>query len=233
MKEFLSIISEIKEYLKYLSSIYPYYYKENVTTKLNNKEQLSKLNEIDSLALEIMNCKKCELSLNRKKPVIGEGNINSELMFIGEAPGSDEDEEGRPFVGKAGQLLTKIIESMQLKRDEVYITNIVKCHPPNNRPPTSKELSTCAYYLKRELNIIQPKIIVTLGQVSSSFLLETDIPISKLRGKVYVNGGIRIVPTFHPAHLLYHPEDKRPLWNDMKKVMKILEGLKRKSNEGV
>jgi DNA polymerase len=143
-------------------------------------------------------------------------------MFIGEAPGQDEDIQGLPFVGRAGQLLTKIIEAMGLKRDEVYIANILKCRPPNNRIPLPDEIAACEDIVKRQVAIINPKVICTLGKFASQTLLKTQAPISVLRGHFQEYNGIPVMPTFHPAYLLRNPADKKLVWSDMKKVMKEL-----------
>jgi DNA polymerase len=140
------------------------------------------------------------------------------LVFIGEAPGGDEDRQGRPFVGKAGQLLTRIINSIGPKREEVYITNIIKCRPPHNRNPQRVEIATCAPFLEKQLEIIQPRIICALGTFAAQTLLKTDEKISHLRGRFHVYGGIKVMPTYHPAFLLRNPHKKREAWEDMKKI---------------
>jgi len=178
--------------------------------------------DLESLKDEISNCKRCSLHKTRHNIVLGAGNPKAELMFIGEAPGEDEDLQGLPFVGRAGQLLTKIIEAMGLKRSDVYIANILKCRPPNNRPPQPDEIEECEDILKKQINIIKPKIICTLGKFASQTLLRTEITISVLRGHFKEYNGIRLMPTFHPAYLLRNPNDKKLVWADMKKIMKEL-----------
>ena len=144
-------------------------------------------------------------------------------MFVGEAPGADEDIQGEPFVGRAGQLLTKIIEAIGLKRSEVYIANILKCRPPGNRNPEPDEVVTCEPFLSRQIDIIHPKVIVALGSFAAKALLKSDAPISRIRGHVFdYRGGAKLIPTFHPAFLLRSPERKRDVWEDMKKVRAIL-----------
>ena len=170
----------------------------------------------------VKGCKKCPLHKNRTNVVFGEGNIHAKLMFVGEGPGADEDKLGRPFVGKAGQLLTKMIEAMTLKREDVYIANIVKCRPPENRAPFKEEAAACIDYLKNQIDIIKPKVIVCLGSVSATYLLNTDKQISKLRGDFIDLHGIKVMPTFHPAYLLRNPIKKKESWEDLKKVMKFL-----------
>ena len=179
--------------------------------------------ELDTLKTEVLACKYCDLHKTRQKVVFGSGSPKAELMFIGEAPGQDEDIQGLPFVGRAGQLLTKIIEAMGLKREDVYIANILKCRPPNNRAPLPTEIVACQDNVKRQVTLINPKVICTLGKFASQTLLKTETTISSLRGNFYEYNGIKVMPTYHPAYLLRNPADKRLVWNDMKKVMKELE----------
>lgn len=180
-------------------------------------------NNLESLKQDVLNCRRCDLCKTRRNVVFGSGNPNAELMFIGEAPGEDEDIQGLPFVGRAGQLLTKIIEAMGLKRSDVYIANILKCRPPNNRTPLPAEILECEDNVKRQAELIKPKVICTLGKFASQTLLRTEIPISALRGKFQSFNGIKVMPTFHPAYLLRNPNDKRLVWGDMKKIMKELD----------
>lgn len=179
--------------------------------------------DLDSLKKEISTCKRCSLHKTRHNTVLGAGNPKAELMFIGEAPGEDEDLQGLPFVGRAGQLLTKIIEAMGFTRGDVYIANILKCRPPNNRPPLPNEIAECEDILKKQISIINPKIICTLGKFASQTLLRTEITISALRGNFKEYNGIKLMPTFHPAYLLRNPNDKKLVWLDMKKIMKELK----------
>lgn len=172
---------------------------------------------------EIRKCRKCPLSRERTNVVPGEGNLNAELMFVGEGPGADEDLKGRPFVGKAGQLLTKMIEAMGYRREEVYIANIVKCRPPNNRAPFDEEAFACLDYLKRQINIVNPKVIVCLGATSVKYLLNVDKKISSLRGEFVDFDGIKVMPTFHPSYLLRNQSMKKLAWEDLKKVIAILK----------
>lgn len=172
---------------------------------------------------DIGDCMRCKLcGAGRTRIVFGVGNADAELMFVGEAPGQDEDIQGIPFVGRAGQLLTKIIESIGLKRDEVYIANVIKCRPPGNRNPDPDEVATCEPFLLRQITAIKPKVIVALGKFAAQTLLKTQDPISKLRGRVYKYGDAQLIATFHPAFLLRSPDRKRDVWEDMKKVRSIL-----------
>jgi len=165
----------------------------------------------------------CPLSGTRTQVVFGSGNPEARLMFIGEAPGFEEDKQGRPFVGAAGQLLTKIIQAMKLTREDVYIANCLKCRPPDNRNPLPTEIATCSPILKKQIEIIQPQIVCALGKFAAQTLLSTDEPISRLRGRFFDwQDGIRLIPTFHPAYLLRNPADKKLVWEDMKKIMQEL-----------
>lgn len=175
------------------------------------------------IRMEIGDCTRCKLSATRTNIVFGVGNPNADLMFVGEAPGADEDEQGEPFVGRAGQLLTKIIEAMGYQRGDVYIANILKCRPPNNRPPEPDEVATCEPFLFKQIDSIKPKVIVALGTHAAHTLLKIDTPISKIRGQVLAyRGDVKVVPTFHPAYLLRSPDRKRDVWEDMKKVRALL-----------
>jgi uracil-DNA glycosylase family 4 len=172
---------------------------------------------------EIGDCTRCKLCSTRTNIVFGVGNPNADLMFVGEAPGADEDEQGEPFVGRAGQLLTKIIEAMGFQRGDVYIANVLKCRPPNNRAPEPDEVATCEPFLFKQIDSIKPKVIVALGTHAAHALLKIDTPISKIRGQVLdYRGGVKLVPTFHPAYLLRSPDRKRDVWEDMKKVRALL-----------
>jgi uracil-DNA glycosylase len=173
---------------------------------------------------EIGDCTRCKLHrLGRRQIVFGVGNPDAELMFVGEAPGGDEDIQGIPFVGRAGQLLTKIIEAIGLKREDVYIANVIKCRPPQNRNPEQDEVDTCEPFLFQQVDIIKPKVIVALGTFAARALLRTLDPISRLRGRVYEYRGAKLVPTFHPAYLLRNPASKREVWEDMKVVRELLK----------
>ncbi len=165
-------------------------------------------------------CQRCRLSRTRKSLVFGEGNEKARLVFVGEGPGYEEDLQGRPFVGKAGQLLTRIIDAMSMKRDHVYITNVVKCRPPQNRSPWPDEIACCYPFLANQLRIIQPTVICALGSAAAQTLLDTNAGITTLRGTFHTWEGIKVMPTFHPAYLLRNPERKGETWEDMKAVQK-------------
>ena len=171
---------------------------------------------------ELGDCTRCRLHTKRTTLVYGVGNADADLMFVGEAPGRDEDLQGIPFVGRAGQLLTKIIESIGLRRDDVYIANVIKCRPPDNRNPAPDEVRTCEPFLFAQIDAIRPRVIVALGSFAARTLLRTEDAISKMRGRVYAYRGAQLIPTFHPAFLLRSPDRKRDVWEDMKKVRAIL-----------
>ncbi len=180
------------------------------------------LNELslDELRLMTLTCRNCELHQRRNNVVFGEGNPQAKLMFIGEGPGMDEDEQGRPFVGAAGQLLTKMINAMQFSREEVYIANIVKCRPPNNRVPLPDEANACLPYLERQIEVIQPEVIVLLGATPLQYILGLT-GIMRRRGQWGEYKGIKVMPAYHPAFLLRRPEAKRDVWSDLQEVMKL------------
>jgi len=169
-------------------------------------------------------CSRCKLhTLGRRQVVFGVGNPEADLMFVGEAPGADEDIQGIPFVGRAGQLLTKIIEAIGLTRDQVYIANVIKCRPPQNRNPEQDEVETCEPFLFQQIDVIKPKVIVALGTFATRALLRTLDPISRLRGRTFSYRGATLIPTFHPAYLLRNPGSKREVWEDMKLAKQLLE----------
>jgi DNA polymerase len=177
------------------------------------------------LRTELGDCTRCKLHSTRTNIVFGEGNPQARLMFVGEGPGQSEDEQGRPFVGRAGQLLTKIIEAMGLRREDVFIANVVKCRPPANRVPERDEVATCSPFLFRQINIIKPQVIVALGATSLKCLFGDDAKISEMRGRFVDYHGVQLMPTFHPAYLLRNPPAKKEVWADMQVVMKKL-GIK-------
>src|SRR5687767_2053088 len=172
---------------------------------------------------DIGDCTRCKLHrLGRRQIVFGVGNPTADLMFVGEGPGADEDIQGEPFVGRAGQLLTKIIEAIDLRRDDVYIANVIKCRPPNNRNPEPDEVEQCEPFLFRQIDIIKPKVIVALGKFAAQCLLKSDAPITRIRGREFTYRDSILIPTYHPAYLLRNPSAKRDVWEDMKKVRAIL-----------
>ncbi|MBI9083830.1 MAG: uracil-DNA glycosylase [Desulfobacterales bacterium] len=174
---------------------------------------------LEDIRFELGDCRRCKLSLGRKQIVFGEGAPDARLVFVGEGPGGDEDRQGRPFVGAAGQLLTKIIDAMHLDRERVYICNIIKCRPPGNRNPEPDEIKACLPFLHRQIAAIEPDFICALGSVAARILLGTDQPISRLRGRFHRFEGISVMPTFHPAFLLRNPDRKREVWEDVKQLI--------------
>jgi len=187
-------------------------YFEGFESKDSNIDMPNELKELKKIC---ENCTLCDLAKTRTKVVFGEGNPNAKLMFIGEGPGEMEDKTGRPFVGRAGGLLTKIIENvLNLKRENVYIANIVKCRPPNNRVPTIEEAETCKPYLLKQIEIVNPEIIVCLGKTAFMYLLNNDTPISKVRGQIFEYKNKKVIPTFHPSYLLRNPSAKKEAYKD-------------------
>jgi DNA polymerase len=179
---------------------------------------------LDEIRADLGDCTRCKLhALGRRQIVFGVGNPAADLMFVGEAPGADEDVQGIPFVGRAGQLLTKIIEAINLRREDVYIANVIKCRPPENRNPDPDEVERCEPFLFQQIDAIKPRVIVALGTFAAKALLKTQDPISRLRGRVYDFRGAKLIPTFHPAFLLRSPDRKRDVWEDMKKVRALLQ----------
>ena len=174
--------------------------------------------DLDSFYHEIKECQLCSLGATRTKFVFGVGNPNADLMLIGEAPGKYEDLQGEPFVGRAGQLLDKILASINLSREKVYIANVLKCRPPNNRDPLKTESDTCKPYLKRQIELIKPKLILALGRIAGNWLLGEDLALKDMRNNSYLYAGIEMMVTYHPAALLRNPQWKRPCWEDMKIV---------------
>ncbi|NPB00656.1 MAG: uracil-DNA glycosylase [Crenarchaeota archaeon] len=195
--------------------------------------------EYEQLVREILSCTKCPLHRYRRRPVPGEGRLDAEIMIVGEAPGEKEDEQGRPFVGPAGQLLTKILNSLGISREQVYITNVVKCRPPENRDPTPEEIKSCLPYLIRQILIIRPKVIICLGRHSAREILklcglrESEVSqISKIRGKIFNvkfmgEHDVTVVPTYHPAAALYNPRLRTYIAEDIKKAIEIAQGKHR------
>ena len=173
---------------------------------------------------QICECQACPLGKTRQCFVFGSGAADAGIMFVGEAPGADEDREGLPFVGKAGQLLTKIIEAMQLRRDDVYICNVLKCRPPNNRDPLPEEIASCEPYLKKQIEIVQPAIICTLGRIATQALLKTTQSMGRLRGSLHEYEGIPVIVTYHPAALLRNARWKRDTWEDVKWLRREFDG---------
>jgi uracil-DNA glycosylase len=180
---------------------------------------------LEAIRADLGDCQRCKLAPNRKNIVFGSGNPRAELMFVGEAPGADEDEQGLPFVGRAGQLLTKIIEAIEMNREGVFICNILKCRPPGNRNPETDEISACEPFLFRQIASIKPKVICALGTFGAQTLLRTTEAIGRLRGRLIDYRGAKLMATFHPAYLLRNPNEKRRVWEDMRIISNYLRSL--------
>ena len=237
-REFLDIVMLVRAHLEYqkalglsfieMSSVGRPQAAVHLVTLTNKKSSLPQTSELAAVREELGDCTRCKLHKGRQNIVFGEGNPNAALVFVGEGPGKEEDEQGRPFVGAAGQLLTDIIvKGMRLNREDVYICNIVKCRPPNNRNPEPDEIMACEPFLIKQLQAINPKIIIGLGNVAVKTLLKTKEGITSLRGTWKTYQGIPLMPTFHPAYLLRTPSDKRLVWDDIKKVLAELEKLRK------
>ncbi len=194
-----------------------------VPLKKTAPPKTSKNAQLEPLRQKALQCQACRLHEKRTSVVFGEGNLDAALVFVGEGPGREEDLQGRPFVGAAGGLLTKIIQAMELQREQVYITNVVKCRPPMNRPPEPDEVAACSGFLEFQLKTIRPKVICALGKTAATALLKTEEPMSRLRGKQHSWEGIPLVVTFHPAYLLRNPAAKPLVWQDMQQVLSLLK----------
>lgn len=189
-----------------------------------SNSELDKKTVLKALRKDIGDCKRCRLSKERTNIVFGEGNPDARLMFIGEAPGREEDSQGRPFVGEAGMLLTRLIEKMGFKREDVYIANIIKCRPPMNRDPEKDEIENCRGFMEKQIEIIKPEILISLGRIAAQTLIgNTGLKITAIRGNFFDYKGIPLMPTFHPAYLLRNPKDKWLTWNDAQKVLEKLK----------
>lgn len=204
--------------------------KSNTTDSNSNNiavdslKDIETIEQLDDFIKSDGGCTKCRLAEGRNEIVVGQGDHNARIVFIGEGPGAQEDTTGVPFVGRAGKLLDKIFDAMGLSREKgIYICNIVKCRPPNNRDPLPDEAAACIPYLKKQLEIIQPKVICCLGRVAAQQLLETNAPLGRLRGKTHYFEGIPVLATYHPAYLLRNPAGKKPTWEDMKELLRIAE----------
>ena len=229
--ELLDILNQAERYLKQQSELFgdTVYSEERKMTSSNSRsveEPWSNSASLVNLNDQICGCQKCDLGKTRTMFVFGTGNPNADVMFIGEAPGKDEDEQGEPFVGRAGQLLNKIIEAVALKREDVFICNILKCRPPNNRDPLPSEMETCTPYLHKQIELVKPKFIICLGRISAQWLLKTTSTLTSLRERVHEYQGAKLIVTYHPAALLRNPNWKRPAWEDMKLFKKLYDEMK-------
>ena len=223
-EELLSLVKSVKGQLLNADHLYVNIdWKSPAAMKKKNDISVAKSEKsIDDLCREVARCERCSLSGTRKNVVFGDGDTQAGIVFVGEAPGADEDEQGLPFVGRAGQLLTNIIKAMGLERRDVYICNILKCRPPGNRNPLPEEIRLCEPYLKQQLQMISPRIICALGSFAAKTLLKTETPITMLRGRFHLFEGIKLMPTYHPAYLLRNPSAKKQVWDDVQLIMKEL-----------
>lgn len=195
----------------------------NITVYKDDELDLTLPNTLESLQKQAYNCHLCELSKSRQKVVFGEGNPQADLLFIGEAPGATEDSSGKPFVGRSGELLTKMIENvLKISRSDVYITNIVKCRPPNNQVPTPTQAHTCQPYLLKQIELIKPKLIVTLGVTAYHYLTGDETGIAKIRGTLHKQNGYTLIPTYHPSYLLRNPSAKKEVFEDLLKIKDLM-----------
>ena len=226
---FIRLLTEITEdfkgYLQYMKSLgyLGVALSENSLRILDNQYTDTKPETLEMIRGDLGACQKCRLHKARKHIVFGAGNPKAKLVFVGEAPGYEEDLKGQPFVGKAGQLLTRILRAIELTREDVYICNIIKCHPPGNRNPEPDEIAACIPYLRRQLKAIRPALICALGTFAAQTLLETGTPISRLRGRFHSYENTPLLPTYHPAYLLRNPGRKRDVWEDMQKLQEAYE----------
>jgi len=223
IKGFNSAIEEVKNHLEFLAASgcrgFDCSKKSLDIVKSWGSKEISLPETLESIRKDLGDCRRCRLCDGRRNIVFGEGNHSAKLVFVGEGPGYEEDQRGRPFVGAAGQLLTKIIQAIKLTREQVYICNIIKCRPPKNRNPLPDEILACSPFLQRQIAVLKPDFICALGTFATQTLLKTKEPISRLRGNFHKYRGIRVLPTYHPAYLLRNPDKKRDVWEDMKMLM--------------
>jgi len=227
LNDFFDVLSQVETRLRIRARFLEGKLPVSLTRALEKPAEASakgkeRLESLQDVALEVEGCKACDLHKFRTKVVVGEGEPEAELVFVGEGPGEEEDLQGRPFVGPAGKLLDRIISAMGFSRQEVFIGNVVKCRPPGNRIPRPEEVEACSPFLFRQLRAISPKVICALGAVAAQTLLSSSEPIGKLRGRFHDWEGIAVMPTFHPSYLLRNPERKREVWEDMKQILGLL-----------
>ncbi len=222
-RELNIVVEEVKNYLRFLAETgctgFDCKKKSLETIESWGRDRAFIPETLEQIRSDIGDCRRCKLSNSRKNIVFGAGSLAARLVLVGEGPGFEEDKTGKPFVGAAGKLLTKIVQAINLTREQVYICNIIKCRPPGNRNPDPDEIQACFPFLERQIAVIKPDFICALGIVATQTLLETKKPISKLRGRFHDYNGIKLLPTYHPAYLLRNPDKKRDVWDDMKKLM--------------
>lgn len=216
-------LTQTQEYYLQTMGVDVYWSKDRVIDDHVSEEFVEESNVWADLQQSVAKCQKCELHRGRKQTVFGIGDHNADWLIIGEAPGAEEDKQGEPFVGRAGKLLNSMLLACGLRRDQVFIANILKCRPPENRDPKPEEVAVCASYLQQQIDLIQPKIILAVGRIAAQNLLQTETPIGKMRGQryEYANTGIPVVVTYHPAYLLRSPREKRKAWQDLQLAMRV------------
>lgn len=229
--ELHKVVTALKGHLLYLQEMgirtLPIQLKETYNALKTPQTELARMRRMALVSVRetLGDCRRCKLHTHRTHIVFGAGNPMADLVFVGEGPGEDEDRQGEPFVGPAGQLLTKMIQAMGLRREDVYIANIVKCRPPNNRNPEADEIASCEPFLLEQLSVIKPAVICALGNFAAQTLLGSKVKISQLRGRFHDYRDIKVMPTFHPAYLLRNPQDKRLVWEDLQKIMTVLKKI--------
>lgn len=224
---FFSILTQYHDYLQ----LYKQFGFEGVPHRLlSTTHQALHSQSLESIQASLTNCKRCKLHAGRTHIVFGAGNPHADLMFVGEAPGDREDKQGEPFVGKAGELLTRILQAIGLQRDDVYITNLIKCRPPHNRDPEPDEVACCESFLRQQIEYIQPQIICALGPIAAQTLLKTTHSIAVMRGQFHDYNGVKLMPTYHPAYLLRYPEKKRLVWQDVQLIQREYQRIHRALN---
>jgi len=227
-EELLYVVKSVKAQVLSADKLYGKVdWEKKLPARKKNKEVAREGQSLQELGEKAAGCKLCPLAATRKNVVFGDGNETARIVFVGEAPGADEDDQGLPFVGRAGQLLTNIIKAMGLDRKDVYICNILKCRPPGNRNPLPDEIRLCEPFLKQQLRLISPQIICALGSFAEKTLLKTETPITALRGRFHLYEGIKLMPTYHPAYLLRNPSAKKQVWEDVQSIMKEIESNQR------
>jgi len=209
--------------MKNLTDIKQYYLQQMGVITWCTRAQQPAINEWEQLKQQVLTCQKCDLAKTRKHAVYGVGNVNADLVIIGEAPGAQEDKQGEPFVGRAGQLLNEMLQAIGLPRDSVFIANVLKCRPPNNRDPSKEEVLTCTPYLEQQLAMLNPKVILAVGRIAAHYLLGVNDPMAKLRGKQWMFASLKLplMVTYHPAYLLRNPRDKRKAYQDLQQINRL------------
>jgi uracil-DNA glycosylase family 4 len=223
VKELRELVDSLSDWLRYQRRLgWRGVPRQVAPTSQGQEKSAEKILSLEEIRAEMGDCRRCKLYGGRTKLVFGDGDPNARLMFVGEAPGGEEDKQGLPFVGAAGQLLNKMLTKLGLRREEVYIANILKSRPPGNRDPETDEIAACLPFLDKQIKAIRPRVIVTLGRISTQTLLSTKVPLTRLRGQWQRYHDIRVMPTFHPSYLLRAPQERHKTWADMQQVMEYL-----------